>query len=179
MFGRGVGEGEETVGVVVGEVECVVGELVVLEVVVVVDLVEVVEVVEVDQEVVELVVVDLELVELDVELETFEFGVHEFCPPTTEQRLPAGQQKVKPAHGTADLSVHGVGGALCHCKKSNQCRVLLDLGLEGVKIRANTHFHNNTGTTIPLSTTHNFSLNIDPAHVSWRTAATFTATCTS
>lgn len=112
MFDGGVGE--ETVGVVVGEVECVVDELVVLEVVVVVDLVEVVEVV---QEVVELVLVDLELVELDVELETFELGVHEFCPPTTEQRLPAGQQKLKFAHGTADLSVHGVGGALCHCKK--------------------------------------------------------------
>lgn len=45
---------------------------------------------------------------LDDEFETF--GVHKFWPFTTEQRLLAGQQKVKFAHGTAVLSVHG---ALC------------------------------------------------------------------
>lgn len=49
---------------------------------------------------------------LDDRLDTF--GVHTFLPPTTEQRLFAGQQKVKFAHATAVLSAHGTAcGDLC------------------------------------------------------------------
>lgn len=52
-----------------------------------------------DSEVMDTLILD------DDEFETF--GVHKFWPFTTEQRLLAGQQKVKFAHGTAVLSVHG------------------------------------------------------------------------
>lgn len=67
--------------------------------------------------------------EMDVILEMSTLlGVHRFCPFTTEQVLPTGQQKLKPVHSMSALFAHVL--FCCWQKKEISAEHLLDLGLE-------------------------------------------------